>query len=90
VLGLPAIIITIITTTYTIFIAFHCCIHSLPHSLTPGDEKVVNTREVGILQYLGLDDWKVALPVAMCFAPPLIHHEVRSISSRLPSSHTFL
>jgi hypothetical protein len=41
-----------------------------------GEEKVVNTREVGILQYLGLDDWKVALPVAMCFAPPLIHHSV--------------
>jgi hypothetical protein len=41
-----------------------------------GDEKVVNTREVGILQYLGLDDWKIALPVAMCFAPPLIHHSV--------------
>lgn len=41
-----------------------------------GEEKVVNTREVGILQYLGLDDWKIALPVAMCFAPPLIHHQV--------------
>jgi hypothetical protein len=41
------------------------------------DEKTeVNTREVGILQFLGLDDWKVALPVAMCFAPPLIHHQV--------------
>jgi hypothetical protein len=40
------------------------------------DEKAVNTREIGILQYLGLDDWKVALPVAMCFAPPLIHHQV--------------
>ena len=39
----------------------------------------MNTREVGILQYLGMDDWKVALPVAMCFAPPLIHHEVRSV-----------
>lgn len=41
-----------------------------------GEEKTINTREVGIFQYLGMDDWKVALPVAMCFAPPLIHHEV--------------
>lgn len=40
------------------------------------DSKTVNTREVGILQYLGLDDWKVAVPVALCFAPPLIHHQV--------------
>ena len=43
---------------------------------TGDEDKAVHTREVGILQYLGLDDWKVALPVAMCFAPPLIHHEV--------------
>jgi len=40
------------------------------------DAKVVNTREIGILQYLGLDDWKIAVPVAFCFAPPLIHHQV--------------
>lgn len=44
--------------------------------LIDDEKKVVNTREIGILQYLGLDDWKIALPVAMCFAPPLIHHEV--------------
>lgn len=41
-----------------------------------GEAKVVNTREIGMLKYLGLDDWKIALPVAMCFAPPLIHHQV--------------
>lgn len=41
------------------------------------DEKpVVNEREIGFFQYLGLDDWKIALPVAMCFLPPLIHHQV--------------
>ena len=49
---------------------------SIQFYIPSGEEKVVNTREVGILQYLGMDDWKVALPVAMCFAPPLIHHEV--------------
>ena len=28
-----------------------------------------------MLKHLGFDDWKIAFPFAMCFAPPMIHHQ---------------
>jgi len=36
----------------------------------------VDSKDVGILQYLGLDDWKWALPVSISLASPMIAHEV--------------
>jgi hypothetical protein len=39
-------------------------------------EKKVDPREVGILQYLGFEDWRWAAPMAGMFAMPMIAHEV--------------
>ncbi|CAE7884669.1 unnamed protein product [Symbiodinium microadriaticum] len=45
-------------------------------SMIESNEKKVDPRDVGILQYLGFDDWRWAMPMSMMFAFPMIAHEV--------------
>ena len=46
--------------------------------LIESKESKVNPKDVGILQYLGFDDWKWAMPMSMMFGFPMIAHEVRA------------
>lgn len=36
----------------------------------------MDPKSVGVLQYMGFDDWKWAMPMSMMFAFPMIAHEV--------------
>eukprot|EP00604_Paraphysomonas_vestita_P001900 CAMPEP_0174817800 /NCGR_PEP_ID=MMETSP1107-20130205/329_1 /TAXON_ID=36770 /ORGANISM="Paraphysomonas vestita, Strain GFlagA" /LENGTH=284 /DNA_ID=CAMNT_0016028827 /DNA_START=214 /DNA_END=1068 /DNA_ORIENTATION=- len=46
-------------------------------------ENKVNPKEVGILQYLGLDDWRWALPVSTIVGIPLIMQDVIYIDYKM-------
>lgn len=45
-------------------------------TMLESSEKKQDPREVGILQYLGFDDWRWALPVSLVVGVPMLIHEV--------------